>query len=144
MHIWIIKEKKRKKKTMICKYCFVKLTEYWQKTMFLILMLLTQMVFFWVIYVFLQLSWISLFELTEPMSTLKKLSCSKYSLQKLTQFSERNNVLDAPASNTDSCLWETHVFLKLRWIGIFGEKRPYFNFEIPKFQEAFISKLYLL
>jgi hypothetical protein len=39
-------------------------------------------------------------EQTEPISTLKNLSCRKYSFQKLCQFSQGNNVLDAPASNT--------------------------------------------
>jgi hypothetical protein len=35
---------------------------------------------------------------------LKILMCSKISFQKLTKFSQGNNVLDAPASNTDSFL----------------------------------------
>jgi hypothetical protein len=43
-------------------------------------------------------------EQRQPVSTLKSLSCRKYSFQKLTQFSEGNNVLDAPASNTNGFL----------------------------------------
>jgi hypothetical protein len=43
-------------------------------------------------------------EQTEPVSTLKHISCWKYSFQKLTQFSQENNVLDAPASNNDGFL----------------------------------------
>jgi hypothetical protein len=43
-------------------------------------------------------------EQTEPISTLKHLSCSLDSFQKLPQFSQGNNVLDAPASNTDGFL----------------------------------------
>jgi hypothetical protein len=34
-------------------------------------------------------------------------------LSKLPPFSQRNNVLDAPASNTYGCLGEPHVFLQL-------------------------------
>jgi hypothetical protein len=37
---------------------------------------------------------------TQPISTLKLLSCRKYSSQKLIQFSQGNNVLNSPASNT--------------------------------------------
>jgi hypothetical protein len=43
-------------------------------------------------------------EQTEPISTFKILSCRKYSFQKLTQFSQGNNVLENPASNTDGFL----------------------------------------
>jgi hypothetical protein len=38
-------------------------------------------------------------EKTEPISTLKYLSSSKYSFQKLTPFSQGNNVLHVPAFN---------------------------------------------
>jgi hypothetical protein len=31
--------------------------------------------------------------------------CRKYCFQKVTQFSQENQVLDAPASNTVGCLW---------------------------------------
>jgi hypothetical protein len=41
---------------------------------------------------------------TEPISTLKNLSCREYSFQKLTQFSQGNNVLDAPAFIKDGFL----------------------------------------
>jgi hypothetical protein len=51
----------------------------------------------------------------EPIPTLKNLSCKMYSFQKLTQFSQGNNVLDAPASKTDcflsrdTCVSSTHL-----------------------------------
>jgi hypothetical protein len=35
----------------------------------------------------------------KPISTLKNLYCRKYAFQKLTKFSQGNNVLDAPDSN---------------------------------------------
>jgi hypothetical protein len=44
-------------------------------------------------------------EKTEPISTLKHLSRRKYSFQKLTQFFQGINVLDAPASNIDDFLY---------------------------------------
>jgi hypothetical protein len=40
-------------------------------------------------------------EQNEPFSTLKVMICRKYSFQKLPQFSQENNVLDAPPLNTD-------------------------------------------
>jgi hypothetical protein len=44
---------------------------------------------------------ISAVEQADPLSTLKYLSFRKYSFQRLTPFSEGNNVLDAAASNID-------------------------------------------
>jgi hypothetical protein len=41
---------------------------------------------------------------TELIANLKVLGFRKYSYPKLTQFSQANNVLDAPASNTDGFL----------------------------------------
>jgi hypothetical protein len=55
------------------------------------------------------------FQQREPISTLKPLSCNKYSFQKLSQFSQGGNVLDAPASNTggfhlgDACVSSTQM-----------------------------------
>jgi len=43
-------------------------------------------------------------EQNEPHSNLKTMICSKYSFQKLTQFSLVNNVLDALDSATDGFL----------------------------------------
>jgi hypothetical protein len=43
-------------------------------------------------------------EQTEAISTLKHLSYMKDSFQKLTQFSQGNNVLDSTASNTHAFL----------------------------------------
>jgi hypothetical protein len=64
-------------------------------------LLLTRMVFFGEIHVFLHLSWIGLFESNRAYFLVKHLSCRKYSLQKLSQFSQRNNVLDSTASNIE-------------------------------------------
>jgi hypothetical protein len=44
-------------------------------------------------------------EQTELISTLKQLIWMMHFFQKLTQFSQRNNVLDAAATNIDGFLW---------------------------------------
>jgi hypothetical protein len=54
---------------------------------------------FWEIHLFLQLSWIGLFGTKWAFSTLKTLTCRKHSFLKRTQLSQRNNVLEAAASN---------------------------------------------
>jgi hypothetical protein len=43
-------------------------------------------------------------EQREPTATLYPLGSTKYSFQNVAQFSQGNNVLDAPAYNTDDCL----------------------------------------
>jgi len=52
-----------------------------------------------------------------PISTLKHLLFTKYFFQKLTQLSQRNNVLLASVSTQMEFLREIHVFLQVRWIG---------------------------
>jgi positive regulator of sigma E activity len=66
--------------------------------------LLTYMVSFGEIHVFLQLCRIAYLEQTEPVSTLKIVIFGKYSFQKLTQFSHGNNMLEALPFNTDGFL----------------------------------------
>jgi hypothetical protein len=60
--------------------------------------------------VFLQLAEQAYLEPSETFPTLKPMICRKYSCQKLSQFSQGNNVLDARASYLDE---EIHVFLQL-------------------------------
>jgi hypothetical protein len=62
------------------------------------------MVFFEEIHVFLQLNWIHLFGKTESIFTLTIESCRENTFPKVTQLSQGNNMLDAPASNTDGFL----------------------------------------
>jgi hypothetical protein len=50
------------------------------------------------------------------------------------------NILDAPAYNIGGFLWETHVFLPLGWIGLFGTKWAFLHCENYGFQEVFLSK----
>jgi hypothetical protein len=80
------------------------LNSHWA-TMHYMLLLLTQVVFFREIHVFLQLSWIGLSGANRAIPTLKTVICRKYSFQILTQFSKGNNVLDPPDSNTNGGLW---------------------------------------
>jgi hypothetical protein len=47
-----------------------------------------------------------------PISILPNQSCRKCSFQNLTQFSQGNNVLDAPTSNINGFFLEIYVFLK--------------------------------
>jgi hypothetical protein len=62
------------------------------------------MIFLEVIYLFVQLLEYACLQERELISTLKHLSCRKYSFEKLPQFSQGNNVLDAPPSNMDDFL----------------------------------------
>jgi hypothetical protein len=103
------------------------------------LRLLAQMVFFGENHVFLQLSaeYAYLCQ-RELISTLKNLSCRRYSFQKLTQFSQGNNVLDFPASNTDGSLESYMSFLNSD--DEFCTYRANLQLEIPKLQEIFLSK----
>jgi hypothetical protein len=62
------------------------------------------MLFFREAHVFLKICWIGLFGTKWVSFHLEKSKCRKYSFQKLTEFSQGNQVLDAPASNTDNIL----------------------------------------
>jgi hypothetical protein len=59
--------------------------------------------------VFLHHSCIGLFGKKLAFSTLKILSCWKYSFKKITQLSQGKNVLDAAALNKDDFLWRDTV-----------------------------------
>jgi hypothetical protein len=75
--------------------------------------LLSYMVFFGKNPVFFTSSEKALLDHTDPISTLKHLSCRKCFFQKLTQFSQENNVEDAHASiedvflSKDTCVYST-------------------------------------
>jgi hypothetical protein len=63
-------------------------------------------------------------EQTEPMSTMKHISCRKYSFQKLTPFSQGNNVQDGSVSNTHGFLWRDTC------VSASQLNRPFWNKEI--------------
>jgi hypothetical protein len=41
---------------------------------------------------------------------------------------------------TKMFFYEIHVFLQLRWTGLYGANRDYIHLETPKLEEAFLSK----
>jgi hypothetical protein len=63
------------------------------------------MVFFGELYVLLNSHEEPYLEKNDPLSTLKTVNRRNFSFQKLTLFSQGNNVLDAAASNIDGFLW---------------------------------------
>jgi hypothetical protein len=127
--------------TLTCrKYSFHKLIQFSQGTTCQMPQLLTYMV---------SLEWYKCFfnsveyaylEQTEPISTLKHLSCRKYSFQKRIQFSQGNNVFDAPACNKDGFFQEIHLFLQLSQRGLFGTKWALLHIENYDLQRVFLSK----
>jgi hypothetical protein len=65
----------------------------------------------------------------EPVSTLKTLSCRKWSSQNLTLFSQGNHVLAGAPSLIDGSLGDRNVVLQRSWIGLFGTTRLSFDIE---------------
>ena len=69
------------------------------------ILLLTQIVFFREIHVFLQLNDIGLLETNRAYLHLEKAKLQEVYVPKLTHFSQGNYVLDPPACNTDGLLF---------------------------------------
>jgi hypothetical protein len=108
------------------------------------LLLLTQMVFFVEIHMFLQLSFIGLFEQNKSFPILTNMIGRKYSFQKLTQFLQEDNVLDTAASYVDYFLCQrTCVFLPQLKTPIFSIK-AYLHLETPELQKEFLSNTNLI
>ena len=66
---------------------------------------LTQMVHYERFMCFFNLAEEACLKETNPISTFKHLSSTQYSVQNLNRFSQRNNMVDAVASNIDALLW---------------------------------------
>jgi hypothetical protein len=98
------------------------------------------MVLFGEIHVFLQLSWFLLFGANRVYFPLEIPACRKYSFEKLTQFSQGNHVLDAPASNPngslsrDTCVLSTYLHRPI------GRRWAFFHLGNCNLQEIFLSK----
>lgn len=90
---------------------------------------------------FIQVSWIGVLYQTEPISTLKLLSCSEYFFEKLTQFSHWINGRNPLPSNTHVFFEVISVFLQLSSIDLFETKRAYHHLEQPTWPEVFLSKV---
>jgi hypothetical protein len=61
---------------------------------------------------------------------LENCVCRKYSFKKLTEFSQRNQVVHAAANNTAVLFFffsEIYVLRSLSWIGLSGTNEPYCN-----------------
>jgi hypothetical protein len=105
------------------------------------LLLLPQMLFYLEIHEFLKISWICLFGKNRAWIHLTHWSCRKYFLQKLTQFSQGNHVLESLATKMNVFLWGgVHVLLQHCWIVLLGTNRVYFHLEKPKLHEVFPIK----
>jgi hypothetical protein len=108
--------------------------------MSLILLLLQPMVFFQDIYLFLQLRWIGLFGKKLAFVHLETSDLKDDFFQKLTQFSQWNNVLDYTASNTYVFLSRDTGFSSTMLVGLLGRRTAYLHLEKPKLQEVFLFK----
>jgi hypothetical protein len=78
-----------------------------------------------------------LFRTKWPFLPKKTMTCTMYSLQKLTQFLQRNNVLYAATSFIDcSQWWDTFVSSNQLRV-LLGANRAFFQLETPQLQEVF-------
>jgi hypothetical protein len=87
------------------------------------------------------ISWIGLFGQNELFSTLKTLFFRKYSFQKLTNFSQKNNMLDSEASNQRVFFGEIHEFLKVSWMCPFAAYTAYFLLKHLRYRLYYFKKL---
>jgi hypothetical protein len=91
---------------LVCRnYSFQNITQVSLEKRCYMLLLLTQVLFFWGIQGFLQFSWIGLFATKWALLHLENYHTQELFLSKLTQFSEGDNAEDAAASIIDGCLW---------------------------------------
>jgi hypothetical protein len=103
-------------------------------------LLLTQMVSFWEIHLFLQVSWLSQCGRYWAFLPLENYDLQEVFLSELSQFSQGNNVLDPTASNTDrvlsrdTCVSWNQLNRQI-WI-----KESVSQTWTPKLQEVFLSK----
>jgi hypothetical protein len=65
------------------------------------------------VYVIFNSAVLAYLEQNECFSPFKSLMGMQHCFKKLTQFSQGNNVIDAPASNIDVFIRQTHAFLKI-------------------------------
>jgi hypothetical protein len=104
------------------------------------LQLLTYTDFFGEIQVFHQLRWIGVFGAKRAYQHLETPNLQKVIFQKLTQFSQGNNLLNAPASNTDGFLLRDTCVSSTYCIGLLKKKMTFLRLENSDLQEVFHSK----
>jgi hypothetical protein len=110
------------------------------ETIFSMLLLLTEMVVFGEMRVFLQISWIGLFGRKWPFRHGENYDFQEVFLSKSNSVIRGKNGLDAPASNTDGCLWRDPCVSSSLVNRPFGTKRAYQHLEKHTLQEVFLSK----
>jgi hypothetical protein len=106
------------------------------------LLILPQMHVLGEIYMFPHPSWLGLFATKCAFLHLENCVCRKYSFKKLTEFSQRNQVLHAAANNTAGFFFflEIQELRSLSWIGLSGTNDPYSNLK-SDLQKVCLSKL---
>jgi hypothetical protein len=78
---------------------------------------------------------------TEPIFTMKYLNCSKYTFQKLTQFSQGKNMLDTPASNTDGFFQRYTCVINLLEYAYLEQNEPFSNLKVLMCRKNSFHKL---
>jgi hypothetical protein len=76
----------------------------------------------------------------KPNSTFKNVSCRKDFFQKLTKFSQGNNVLYGAASNRDGFLWRDTCVSSTQLNRPIRIKRPYPDLETTNLEEVLLKK----
>jgi hypothetical protein len=104
-------------------------------------LLLTQVFFFWGIQGFLQFSWIGLFATKWALLHLENYRSQELFLSKLTQFSEGDNAQDAAASIIVGCLWRHTRVSSPQLNRPIGSKSAYLHLEAPNFHKVVLSKV---
>jgi hypothetical protein len=82
----------------------------------------------------LQLCWIGLFGTNATFVHRENKDMQEAFLQKWTQFSQGDNVIDAAATNIDGFHWRDTGVFQLKWIGLFGANTAYLHLETLNFQ----------
>jgi hypothetical protein len=77
----------------------------------------------------------------EHFSNLKAVIFWQYFFQKLTEFTLGNNVLDAPASNTDGFVWRDTCVPSKKQKRPIWRNRAHLRLDPPNLQELFLEKL---
>jgi hypothetical protein len=126
---------------MICrKYSLQKLTRFWKGNNILHAPLLTEMVSFGVIHVFLQLRWRGHFGIKWAFLHLENYDFQEVFLSKTNTILTGKMCLMLMFLTQMFFFWTIHVFLHLSKEGLFGANRAYLHHETLKLQEVFLSK----
>ena len=122
------------------KYSFPKLTQYSQWNKVLDAPSSIKDCFLWEIHVFLQLNCIDLFGTQRDYLHLENRKMQRYAFQKLIQFSQGNNVLDAPTSNADGFVSKDTCVFSRCWTDLCRTKWAFLHLEYSGWQHVFLSK----